>query len=188
MRLRDEAPILICVDIQTGFLDEESWGGNRNNKSAELVCSKIIEKWRDAGLDIIHVRHSSADPLSKLHKDSEGFAFNPLAQPKSDELIITKSVNSCFIGTNLKDVIDSKNCKTLVIVGLTTDHCVSTTTRMAGNYGYETYLISDATATFDKVGVNGEHFGSELMHVTALTSLHGEFCTVMDSSYLLKVF
>ncbi len=186
MKLFGHKPILLCIDIQLGFLEEEYWGGNRNNKSAENICADIIKKWRDMDLEIIHIRHSSTNPQSKLHHSHQGFAFNPLVTPKDDEMIITKSVNSAFIGTNLKKIVDNKGSNTLVIVGLTTDHCVSTTTRMAGNYGYDTYLISDATATFDKVGVNNEHYSSHIMHATALASLNGEFATIMTSKNLLK--
>lgn len=187
MKLRDKSPILICIDLQQGFLDEEYWGGDRNNKDAELICRNMLSKWRELELEVIHVRHSSSNPLSKLHKDNEGFLFNPLVQPLADEIIITKSVNSAFIGTNLKELIDSKDCQTLVIVGLTTDHCVSTTTRMAGNYGYDVYLISDATATFATIGVSGGWYSSELIHATALASLNDEFATVIDSNRLINL-
>ncbi len=66
-------------------------------------------------------------------------------KPHPNEPIIQKQVNSAFIGTNLKELLDEKGLKTLVIVGLTTNHCVSTTTRMAGNFGYATYVVADAT-------------------------------------------
>ena len=46
MKLQDKKPALILVDVQKAFLDEEYWGGNRNNKDAELVCGKILKKWR----------------------------------------------------------------------------------------------------------------------------------------------
>ena len=46
MRLRETKPVLICIDLQLGFLDEDSWGGNRNNKDAEEVCAKNIAHWR----------------------------------------------------------------------------------------------------------------------------------------------
>ena len=72
MKLRKKSPILICVDIQMGFLEEEYWGGGRNNRDAEIICSAIIEKWRKIELEIIHIRHSSTNPSSKLHKDNEG--------------------------------------------------------------------------------------------------------------------
>jgi nicotinamidase-related amidase len=58
---------------------------------------------------------------------------------------------------------------------------------MAGNFGYDTYLISDATATFDKLGQNGEIFESELIHKTALASLDNEFATVISSTDLFKM-
>ena len=187
MKLRHQKPILICVDLQQGFLDEAFWGGNRNNKNAEEIASHIIAKWREIDEDIFHVRHSSTNTQSKLHESSEGFEFHPLCQPIKGETVITKSVNSCFIGTALKDMLDKKNCTTVVIIGLTTDHCVSTTTRMAGNYGYNTFLISDATATFDKVGVTGEVYDSDLIHHTALASLKDEFATILSSQDLFEM-
>ena len=187
MNMRETKPVLICIDLQLGFLDEDSWGGNRNNIDAEEVSAKIIAHWRSHNEKIIHVRHSSKDVKSKLHASTKGFAFNPLCKPIKGETVLTKSVNSSFIGTNLKDILDQMNCNTVVIVGLTTDHCVSTTTRMAGNFGYDTYLISDATATFDKLGQNGEIFDSELIHKTALASLDNEFATVISSTDLFKM-
>ena len=98
-----------------------------------------------------------------------------------------KDVNSAFIGTDLKEQLDAMAINTLVIVGLTTNHCVSTTVRMAGNYGYETILISDATATFDRVGINGEKYSAEIIHLTTLASLKDEFAEIMSTEELLRL-
>lgn len=76
-------------------------------------------------------------------------------KPIDGEIIIKKNVNSAFIGTDLKERLDNEKITKLVIVGLTTDHCVSTTTRMAGNYGFDTFIVSDPTAAFNKKGREG---------------------------------
>ncbi|MTI31065.1 cysteine hydrolase family protein [Xanthovirga aplysinae] len=186
MKLREKDPALILVDIQTAFDDEAYWGGNRNNKNAEKYARQILKRWRELKLPIFHIRHSSQNPNSKLHASQPGFAIKDDVKPLDDEIVITKEVNSAFIGTDLKERLDQLEIRTVVILGLTTNHYVSTTTRMAGNYGYETFLISDATATFDRLGVNGEKYSAELIHQTTLANLHEEFATVIDSKKLLK--
>ncbi|UOX35555.1 cysteine hydrolase [Flavobacterium sediminilitoris] len=185
MNLRKKNPALILIDVQKAFLDEEYWGGNRNNKNAEAICGQILNQWRKLNLPVFHIRHSSTNLNSKLHISNEGFQFNEHVTPLKNEPIITKNVNSAFIGTDLKEQLDNLNINTLVIVGITTNHCVSTTTRMAGNFGYETYLISDATATFDRIGINGEKYDSEIIHLTTLANLNEEFATVWSLEKLM---
>lgn len=186
MNLKNKRPALILIDIQKGFLEEEYWGGNRNNKDAEMICAGILKYWRECNLPLFHIRHSSTNQNSKLHKLNSGFEFNKNVKPLENEVVITKNVNSAFIGTDLKDRLDEQNISTLVIVGLTTNHCVSTTTRMAGNLGYDTYLISDACATFNRKGLNGEVYDSELIHQTSLANLSEEFATIWDSKRLFE--
>lgn len=186
MKLREKKPALILIDVQKAFLDEDDWGGNRNNKDAEIICGEILNKWRELNLPIFHIRHSSKNLKSKLHISNGGFQFNENVTPTENEPIITKDVNSAFIGTDLKEQLENLNIDTLVIVGITTNHCVSTTTRMAGNFGYKTYLISDATATFDRIGINGEKYDSEIIHLTTLANLNEEFAAVWSFKKLMK--
>ena len=121
---------------------------------------------------------------SLLHDTNVGNEFKDLVSPIKGEPIIKKNVNSAFIGTDLKEQLDNAKITKLVIVGLTTDHCVSTTTRMAGNLGYETYLVSDATATFNKKGIDGQNYSAELIHDTALASLNQEFATIVTTDFI----
>jgi nicotinamidase-related amidase len=177
-------PALILVDIQKGFEDIAYWGGQRNNPDAELRAGELLKIWRDHGLPVFHVQHCPSIPTSLLHETHPGNQFNDLVAPAEGEPIIKKNVNSAFIGTDLQAQLDDAKILTLVIAGLTTDHCISTTTRMAGNLGYETFLVADATATFNKIGINGQFFQAELIHQTALASLDKEFATVITTDVI----
>lgn len=187
MKLRNQNAALLLIDVQKGFNEEDIWGGNRNNKDAELKMVQILEQWRSLELPVFHIVHSSVHPDSKLHVSHPGFEIKDEVKPINGETVITKHVNSAFIGTDLQEKLDKLDINKLVIVGLTTNHCVSTTTRMAGNLGYEVYLIADATATFDRIGINGEKFDSELVHQISLASLHNEFAEVIDTKTLLEL-
>lgn len=181
-------PALILVDIQKGFEDIAYWGGQRNNPDAEVNASSLLSLWRAFELPVFHVKHCSTNPKSPLRESLPGNEFQDVVRPREGETIIKKSVNSAFIGTDLKDMLDRAGIKKIVIAGLTTDHCISTTTRMAGNLGYDTYLVGDATATFNKKGLEGQNYSAELMHETALASLNDEFATVITTEFLIDLF
>lgn len=176
---------LLLIDLQIGFDNNAHWGGNRNNPNCEQVCFNLLQQWRELNLPIFHIQHNSTDPNSPLRPNQIGNDFKPLIAPINDEIIIGKTVNSAFIGTNLEHELKVRNIDTLVIVGLTTNHCISTTTRMAGNLGFKVYVVADGTATFDRVGFDGKHYDSELVHAISLASLHGEFATVLMSDEIL---
>lgn len=183
---KSDRPALILMDIQKGFDNLDYWGGQRNNLDAENNAGELLEIWRKKQLPIFHIKHCSSTPTSLLNELNEGNEFKEMVTPISGETIIKKNVSSAFIGTDLKERLDNDKITKLVIVGLTTDHCVSTTTRMAGNFGYDTFVVSDATATFNNKGLDGQHYSAELMHDTALASLNGEFATVVTTDFLRK--
>jgi nicotinamidase-related amidase len=181
---KEDKPALILIDIQKGFENLAYWGGQRNNPTAEENSGELLKQWRESNLPVFHIQHCSSNPKSLLHESNAGNEFKELVKPTNNEPVIKKNVNSAFIGTDLKQQLDRAGITKLVIVGLTTDHCVSTTTRMAGNFGYETYLVSDATATFNKEGINGQIYSAELMHDTAIASLKEEFATIVTTKFL----
>ena len=180
-------PALLLVDIQKAFLEKDYPGLIRNNEHAEFICGKILKKWRTLDLPIIHVRHSSTNLESKLHKSRPGFKFNDYVTPLENEMVLTKEVNSAFIGTNLENILIKSHIDTLVIVGMTTNHCISTTVRMSGNLGFDTYLISDSTACYNTKGMNGEIIDCNTIFNSALASLQEEFATVIDSKELFDI-
>ena len=185
--LKGARAALILVDLQKGFEDIAYWGGERNNPEAEYNAGEILKLWRALDLPVYHVKHCSRNPVSPLRETHEGNAFLDVTRPRPGEPVIKKNVNSAFIGTDLQQQLDRRGVSKIVVVCLTTDHCISATVRMAGNLGYETYLISDATATFNKKGPDGKNYSAELIHETALASLNDEFATVLTMKNLLSL-
>ena len=174
---------LLLIDVQQGF-DAPGWGA-RNNPEAELNIVRLLEAWRKAGWPILHVQHISVEPGSVLGAGEPGAELKPEAVPAAGEPLFQKHVNSAFIGTDLEAYLRERGITALVIVGLTTNHCVSTTARMAGNLGFDTYVVDDATATFDRVGHDGRRYNAEEVHAISLASLHGEFATVVGTKEAL---
>jgi nicotinamidase-related amidase len=136
-------------------------------------------------LPVIHVQHMSVVPDSPLRPELPGNAFKPEAQPMEHEPVFQKQVNSAFIGTTLEAHLRAEGIDSLVVAGITTDHCVSSSVRMAANLGFAVIVVEDATATFERQGPDGAHYSADAMHRAALASLHGEFATVRSTRDVL---
>lgn len=178
-------PALLLIDIQKGLDQHSFYGSERNNLDAEKNASIILQKWRTNKLPIFHVKHSSQNLASPLHKSKPGFEIKDEVKPINGEPVFVKKVNSAFIGTNLEKTLKEEGIVEVIIVGLTTNHCISTSVRMSSNLGFKTYLISDACAAFNAMGLNGEFFEAELIHQTTLASLNKEFATIINTDGLL---
>jgi nicotinamidase-related amidase len=175
---------LLLIDVQQG-LDDTRYGA-RNNPDAERRIAELLAAWRAAGRPVIHVQHLSLEPHSPLRADRPGHAFKLEAAPREDEPVFRKHVNSAFMGTDLETYLRTRGIDSLVMVGITTDHCVSSTARMGGNLGFAVTVVDDATATFERRGPDGTHYSAELMHGVTLASLHGEFATVRSTDEVLS--
>lgn len=176
--------VLLLVDVQKG-LDDPALG-DRNNPSAEQNMARLLEAWRNANRPVFHVRHLSLSPTSPLRPSQSGVAIKDEVKPLPGEPLFQKQVNSAFIGTDLEEQLRRRGCDTLIIVGLTTPHCISTTARMAGNLGFATYVVSDATAAFELVGPDGKHYSAEEVHNLSLATLNHEFAEVVDTDAVLQ--
>ncbi len=172
-----EKTALILIDVQEGF--HEAYWGKRNNPNFEENTSKLIAKGRMKGWKLFFIRHDSLNPRSPLRKDYAGNDFMEIARPIEGDEILSKTVNSAFIGTRLEEKLRSEDIQKLVIAGLTTDHCVSTTVRMAANLGFEVRLVVDAIATFDRADMNGTQISADEIQRIHLASLNGEFAELV---------
>ncbi len=174
---------LLVIDVQQAF-DDPSWGV-RNNPAAEDNIGRLLTAFRGARRPIVHVKHDSSDPRSTLRPGQPGNALKPFAEPAAGEPLVTKTVNSAFIGTALEEYLRAEGIAALVIVGFITNHCVSTTTRMAANLGFLATVVSDACATFDFVDGDGLIIPCETMHRIGLAELQGEFAAIATTDEVI---
>ncbi|CAI7652071.1 unnamed protein product [Penicillium viridicatum] len=182
---------LILIDNQSGFSDPKTishWGGTRSNPNYETNLQALLSAFRVARsssstlLEVIHVFHSSTTPESPFHPSNPGQGIRPLdfATPASDgsEPVFWKSVNSSFIGTGLEAHLRGKGFRQLIIAGLTTDHCVSTTVRMAANLGVVDRYLGDGPV---RLRLDGTHENDPEVNkgrIVSVASLDGEFADV----------
>ena len=174
---------LVLIDVQKGIDDPRM--GTRNNPAAEENIAAVLALWRERKLPIVHVQHSSTEPQSPLRPDSPGHDFKSVAVPAGDEPVFEKTVNSAFIGTGLESWLRERKINKLLVVGLTTEHCVSTSVRMADNLGFNVTLVGDATASHGHTGADGGAIKADDVYRINLASLHGEFCTVVTTQSIL---
>lgn len=179
-------PVLIVIDVQQGFRDP-FWGANGNADALSNI-ERLTSQWRSKKLPIVIVKHNSNNPNSPLSPAGQGNQLEPFLEGPRD-LLIQKTVNSAFYGTpDLHLWLAKRNFRELVICGITTNRCCETTARMAGNLGYKTSFVFDATDAFDLIHPDGEVTpAAEVMRVTA-ANLDGEFASVLTTQEALKRF
>lgn len=181
---------LLLIDVQKGVNVLEHWGGptgRRNNPGAEAEMARLLAAWRDADLPVIYTQHDSREAASPLKLCLPTGAMIEGFEPAAGEIVIRKDVNSAFIGTDIELRMRQHGITRLVIVGFFTNFCVETSTRMAGNMGYDTYLVPDACATTNRVGPDGTDHDPETVHALSVASLHGEFCTAISTDQALAL-
>ena len=174
---------LVVVDAQQGF-DDPAWGP-RNNDACDANIASLVRVRAERGRPVVYVRHDSTEPGSPLHPSSPGNRLKDYLEPEPD-LLVTKSVNSSFLGTpDLDAWLRDRDLDGIVVCGITTNHCCETTARMGGNLGHRVLFALDAKHTFDRTGPDGSVVtADELMRVTA-TNLHDEFATVVSTQELV---
>lgn len=177
---------LIVIDVQKAIdAPYHAVHGPRNNPAAERNIARLLAAWRLAGRPIIHVRHDSTTPTSAYRPGQPGNEFKAEVAPMPGETIIPKRTNSAFIGTDLQQRLEHAELRTLVFAGVSTNNSVEATVRMAGNLGFEAYLVGDACFTFARPDFEGRLRSADEVHAMSLANLDGEYCSVVTTDRVL---
>jgi nicotinamidase-related amidase len=176
--------VLLIVDVQKA-IDDPRWG-RRNNPELEANLARLLAAWRGSGRRVIHVRHLSRERDSTYRPDGPGAPFKPEVLPLPGETVVGKQVCNAFIGTALEAMLRAGGHGVLAIAGVITNNSVEATARMAGDLGFATYVLSDATATVDKRDLTGRLWPAEDVHALSLANLSGEYAGIVDVGWVVR--
>jgi len=180
MRLDPARTVLLPVDMQRGF-DEPSWPP-RWNTDLNRNGQALLAAWRRVGAPILHVRHDSVEPGSTLRPGAPGNAFRAGFEPLAGEAVVSKSVNAAFIGTDLDLRLRRLGAEAIVVFGISTDMCVSTTIRVGANLGWRMILAADACDCFELPDGQGGTIAARTIQAAHVATLGFEFCSVMTTA------
>lgn len=137
---------LLVVDVQDSFKADPVRWANRNNPDFEANISRLLAAFRAAGRPVFFVLHSDPDPGFEL--DGPFTRLMGFLERRDDEPIVKKDTRNAFTSTDLAEQLAARGIRRLVITGIQTEQCVETTTRVAGDLGYDVDFVTAATMTF----------------------------------------
>jgi len=167
------------------FALRDADGSPRSAPEAEENIAKVLAAFRAADLKICHIHHHSRVEGSPFTAGLSGAEVQDFAAPRAGEAVYIKHENSAFIGTSLEANLRQQDVRHLIMCGATANHCVETTTRMAGNLGFDAYFLADGVWAYGETGPDGKSHTAEEVHSMTLANLHGEFATVVATGDIL---
>jgi len=181
-----EKTALMVIDAQEGIKEEKHWGGNRNNPHAEKNIAALLSLWRKRNYPVIIVQHCSVSSVSPFRPGHDGNRLMDFVQLQSSEKLVQKSTASAFIKTDLQQFLEQEKIPSLVITGYVTNNSVEATARNAGDLGFDTTVVSDAVACFDKVAIDGTTYASAVVHELSLANLKDEYAIIMTTEEIVQ--
>jgi nicotinamidase-related amidase len=174
---------LLVIDIQNDYFP----GGAMELEGADAAGAKAgtaLEKFRNSGSPVIHVRHLSVRPGSTFFiPGTRGAEIHELVSPQGNETVLEKNFPNSFRNTELKATLDKHGIKNLVVAGMMTHMCVDATVRHAADLGYRITLLGDACATRAQ-SYAGEKVPARQVHTAFLAALNGFYAKVLDTHEL----
>jgi nicotinamidase-related amidase len=174
---------LIVIDLQRA-IDHPSWG-IRNNPQAEANVARLLSHWRSTGRPIYHIRHDSLEPESHYRPGQPGHEFKPQAAPLPGETVLGKRTTNAFASTDLEQRLRREGQSLVLFAGVITNSSVEATVRMAGDLGFETFLIEDCVFTFGRNDWMGVYRTAEEVHAMSLANLDQEYCRIVSTRDVL---
>jgi nicotinamidase-related amidase len=135
---------------------------------------------------VVHVQHLSREADSPYRPGQPGCDFKEALRPGPGEILVQKQTNNAFLDTGLEASLRDRGVDAVVVTGVLLHNSVDATVRMAGNLGFEAWLVEDATASVDVVDLSGRRWPAEDVHALSLALLSGEYAEVVSTQDVLQ--
>jgi nicotinamidase-related amidase len=200
LELNPAETAMLCIDVQNIYLeispdpDEAARWFPFHRRMREIVIPTtraLQDAFRAKGMDVLHARiacllEDGRDrSLSQkkpgwnavlLPKDSAASQLVPELAPRPDEIVVTKTTDSALTGTNLRLILSNLGIRNVVLTGIFTDQCVSSTVRSLADESFNVIVIEDCCAA-----------GTDDLHRRELEILNMIYCQVLTSVELREV-
>ncbi|MDQ6984228.1 MAG: cysteine hydrolase family protein, partial [Ghiorsea sp.] len=141
------------------------------SSAAAKNAASLLNLFREKGLPIVHIQHETTKTeMGFMLPGSFGQEIHPSVEPQQSEFCLTKHFPNAFWKTELEKHLNELGITQLIIAGMMTHLCVSTTVRAAMERGFQTTVIQDACAT-RSLAFNGTEIPAKTVHNTALAEL-----------------
>ncbi|MBK1621189.1 amidase [Lamprobacter modestohalophilus] len=195
--LKPNETALLCIDVQNyGMVlhddpaERARWAPFHERMRGKVIprLQALQQQFRDNGLDVIHARiacqledgrdRSLSQKLPGwnnllMPKDSEASQIIPELAPAPGEIVVTKTTDSAITGTNLRLILSNMGIRNLIVTGIYTDQCVSSTVRSLADESFQVILVEDCCAA-----------GTDELHQQELAIINMIYCHVMSSEEL----
>ncbi len=184
--MHTEVPALLVIDMQKCMAMPQA--GQRNNPEAERNMASLLAAWRRMDATVVHVRHISRSPTSLFAPGQAGAEFQEQFMPLPGAHIVEKNVPDAFINSGLERWLHVRGITRIVMVGVSTNNSVEASARTAGNLGFDTVVVADATFAYAKTDYAGTPRSADEVHAMALANLDGEYASITDTQALLTQY
>lgn len=168
---------LLVIDMQGYVASRTLSGRERANPEAEDRVAELLALFRARGLLVVHVLHDvPGTPITLDQPDGRVLAC---AEPRPDEMVLTKSASSAFAGTGLEGHLRAAGIDRIVLAGSVAAFCVTSTTRMASDLGFQVVLPGDALVGFDIPAHDGGRIDAATVLRVTLSLLGADFAELV---------
>lgn len=174
---------VVLIDLQNEYLSGPIAVPSAN--AAIASAARLLSRARDSGAPVFHVAHRGR-PGGLFDRDANRGRIVDALAPLPGEPVIERTLPNAFAGTELQRLLAASGRKNIVLAGLMTHMCVSSTARAALDLGFRITIDANSCATRDLPDGRGGTIAAQTVHDVALAELSDRFAIIAhDADALL---